>query len=165
VAAESLVSGRRVKGAKRSRATPKAPLTRWPRLGHWYAEEEGPTGSAGSAAYDPADHRIVRVTPGAPPGSAHQGRSPVRARPGAASAAEPPCLLVRGTRQVTVYLCRRRACLRIASTFAANAVGSMIGVPRHGDIDSRSVSLETMSSAPTSAAKSRIRLSSWSGQS
>jgi hypothetical protein len=74
-------------------------------------------------------------------------------------------LLIRGTRQVTVYLRRRRACLRIASTFAANAVGSMIGVPRHGDIDSRSVSLETMSSAPTSAARSRIRLSSWSGQS
>ena len=33
----------------------------------------------------------------------------------------------------------------------------MIGVPRHGDIDSRSVSLETTSSAPTSAARSRIR--------
>src|SRR5271169_3335817 len=74
-------------------------------------------------------------------------------------------LLTRETRQVTVYLRRRRACLRIASTFAANAVGSMIGVPRHGDIDSRSVSLETTSSAPTSAARSRIRLSSWSGQS
>ena len=34
----------------------------------------------------------------------------------------------------------------------------MIGVPRHGDIDSRSVSFETMMSAPTSAARSRIRL-------
>ena len=71
----------------------------------------------------------------------------------------------KGIRQVTIYLRRRRACLRIASTFAANAAGSMMGVPRHGDIDSRSVSLETMSSAPTSAARSRIRLSSWSGQS
>jgi hypothetical protein len=69
-------------------------------------------------------------------------------------------LLIRGIRQVTVYLRRRRACLRMASTFAANAAGSMIGVPRHGDIDSRSVSLETMSRAPTSAARSRIRLSS-----
>jgi hypothetical protein len=39
----------------------------------------------------------------------------------------------------------------------------MIGVPCHGDIDRRSVSLETMSGAPTSAARSRIRLSSWSG--
>jgi hypothetical protein len=29
---------------------------------------------------------------------------------------------------------------------AANAAGSMIGVPRHGDIDSRSVSFETMMS-------------------
>ena len=37
-------------------------------------------------------------------------------------------LLIRETRQVTVYRRRRRACLRIASTFAANAVGSMIGV-------------------------------------
>src|SRR5436190_6729503 len=59
-------------------------------------------------------------------------------------------------RQVGIYLRLRRACLRMASTFAANAVGSMIGVPRHGDIDSRSVPLETMSSAPTSAARSRI---------
>jgi hypothetical protein len=32
----------------------------------------------------PPDHRIVRVMPGAPPGSAPQGRSPARARPGAA---------------------------------------------------------------------------------
>lgn len=44
----------------------------------------------------------------------------------------------------------------MASTFAANAVGSMIGVPSHSDIDSRSVPLETMSSAPTSVARSRI---------
>jgi len=75
-------------------------------------------------------------------------------------------LLIRGIRQSRIKrLRRRRACLRIASTFAANAAGSMIGVPRHGDIDSRSVSLETMSSAPTSAARSRIRLSWWSEQS
>lgn len=60
---------------------------------------------------------------------------------------------------------RRRAWRRMAPTLAANAVGSMIGVPRHGDIDSRSVSLDTTISAPTSAARSRIRLSSWSGQS
>src|ERR1700730_3694793 len=60
---------------------------------------------------------------------------------------------------------RRRACRRMASTLTANAVGSMIGVPRHGDIDKRSESLDTKMSAPTSAARSRIRLSSWSGQS
>jgi hypothetical protein len=84
--------------------------------------------------------------PGPQPGASAAGRS------GAALIN----LLIRGIRQVTVYLRRRRACLRIASTFAANTAGSMIGVPRHGDIDSRSVSLETMSSAPTSAARSRI---------
>ncbi len=59
----------------------------------------------------------------------------------------------------------RRAWRLIASTFDANAAGSMIGVPRQGDIDSRSVSLDTTISAPTSAARSRIRLSSWSGHS
>ena len=57
---------------------------------------------------------------------------------------------MRGIRQVTVYLRRRRACLRMASTFAANAAGSMIGVPRHGDIDSRSVSLDTRAAPPLS---------------
>jgi hypothetical protein len=88
-------------------------------------------------------------------------QSPARRRAGAErSGAALINLLIRGIRQVTVYLRRRRACLRIASTFAANAAGSMIGVPHHGDIDSRSVSLETTSSAPTSAARSRIRLSS-----
>jgi hypothetical protein len=55
---------------------------------------------------------------------------------------------MRGIRQVAVYLRGRRAGRRIASTFAANAAGSMTDVPRHGGIDSRSVSLETMSSAP-----------------
>jgi hypothetical protein len=55
---------------------------------------------------------------------------------------------------------RRRACRRMASTLAANAAGPMIGVPRHGDIESKSVSLEIRISAPTSAARSRIRLSS-----
>ena len=123
----------------------------------------------GAALASPMSHPICGSVLGCPArrgGSAPQGRSPSASDAGRGAAQR--CrldLLIRGTRQVTVYLRRRRACLRIASTFAANAIGSMIGVPRHGDIDSRSVSLETMSSAPTSAAKSRIRLSSWSGQS
>jgi len=35
-----------------------------------------------------------------------------------------------------------------------------MGVARHGDIEVRSVSSETMMTAPTSAARSRMRLSS-----
>jgi hypothetical protein len=54
----------------------------------------------------------------------------------------------------------RRVWRRMASTLAAKAMGVRMGVPRQGDIDSRSVSLETMSMAPTSAARSRTRLSS-----
>jgi hypothetical protein len=100
-------------------------------------------------------------------GRAGRGLLKARPEPGAGSAGRGVAqrrrldlVLMRGIRQVRIYLRRRRACLRIASTFVANAVGSMIGVPRHGDTDSKSVSLETISSAPTSAARSRMRLSS-----
>ena len=103
---------------------------------------------------------VLRGVAPARAGPASQGQARRWRRASGGAGAALINLLIRGIRQVTVYLRRRRACLRIASTFAANAAGSMIGVPRHGDIDSRSVSLETMSSAPTSAARSRIRLSS-----
>src|SRR5436190_5508700 len=79
-----------------------------------------------------------------------------RGAPDRRLAAAPLDLQIRRIQQFRIYLRLRRARLRMASTFAANAVGSMIGVPSHGDIDSRSVPLETMSSAPTSAARSRI---------
>jgi hypothetical protein len=44
----------------------------------------------------------------------------------------------RGSRRLRRGYLRLRACLRIASTWEAKAAGAMIGVPRHGDIDSRS---------------------------
>ena len=142
---------------------PPAPLPRHPRNHHQRRRHHH--------RHAQPPRLLTRPAPGRPPRRHHRPLVakpppplPVRLAKGARFAAWKSAL-IRGTRQVTVYLRRRRACLRIASTFAANAAGSMIGVPRHGDIDSRSVSLETMSSAPTSAARSRIRLSSWSGQS
>jgi hypothetical protein len=44
----------------------------------------------------------------------------------------------------------------MASTFAASAADSMTGVLRYGYIGGESVSLDTMSSAPTSATKATI---------
>jgi hypothetical protein len=62
-----------------------------------------------------------------------QGQSPAREAPDPAPLDK---LLIRGIRHVRIYLRRRRACLPIAPTYAANAIGSMTGMPRHGGIDS-----------------------------
>ena len=60
---------------------------------------------------------------------------------------------------------RRLRARRQASTIDANCDGSMIGRPRQGDMPVRSASADTIRNAPTTAARSRIRLSSQSGQS
>jgi hypothetical protein len=60
---------------------------------------------------------------------------------------------------------RRLRSRREASIIEADWGGSMIGRPRQGDMLVRSASAETIRNAPTDAARSRIRLSSQSGQS
>ena len=60
---------------------------------------------------------------------------------------------------------RRLRARREASTSDANCGGSMIGLPRHGDMLVRSASAETMRNAPVAAARSRIRLFSPSARS
>jgi phosphotransferase family enzyme len=62
--------GQRV--AKRSRATPRAPLTRWPGVGHLYAEEDGPRHMEhGQCDDERIGHRMLCGWPGA--GSAGRG--------------------------------------------------------------------------------------------
>ncbi len=55
---------------------------------------------------------------------------------------------------------RFRTARRIASTRAANSPGRIIGMPLQGDISTRSISLETMRTAPLANASSKMRLSS-----
>src|SRR5207237_124594 len=57
---------------------------------------------------------------------------------------------------------QRRRARRMASVRLTKSAEVTTGVPRQGDIESRSVSSETMRTDPLAAAHSRMRLSSWS---